>query len=187
VSQENVDLMRRYFDAWNAGDTDTVIAALATDVEWHGHPVLPEPGPYYDREAVRRWMDQFREAWDELKADPVEMIDAGDNVVVLVHMTGRGRGSGVEVRGGVDVHLATFRGGEVVYYRIYQGDLAAQRTALSERERELLVAKVQDGLSEAEIADRLGIDAAEAASTFESAVTKLREIPADAPGAAQPG
>ena len=44
-------------------------------------------------------MAQFREAWGELAAEP---IDAEDRVVALVHMTGRGRGTGVEVQGGVE-------------------------------------------------------------------------------------
>jgi hypothetical protein len=29
VAAENVELLRRYYDSWNAGDTDQVVAALA--------------------------------------------------------------------------------------------------------------------------------------------------------------
>jgi ketosteroid isomerase-like protein len=188
VSRQNVDLIRRHFDSWNAGDVDAVVTGLAPDVHWHGHPALPEPGPYHDREAVRRWIGQFQEAWDELNAEPVEVLDAGDSVVVLVHMTGRGRGSGVEVRGGVDVHVATFRDEEVVYFRLYQGDVAAGLAGLSDMEREALIARVQEGMSEPEIAAHLGVSAEEIGSILEATYAKLREIPKkDASRAAQPG
>ena len=66
MSSSNVDLVRRHYEDWNSGDIDGVIAAFAPDVEWHGHPRLPEPGPYGGRDQVERWMDQFREAWGQL-------------------------------------------------------------------------------------------------------------------------
>src|SRR5262249_47912386 len=139
VPSENPELVRRYYAAWSAGDLDLVIEAFAEDVEWYGHPRLPEPGPYRGREQVKTWMSQFREAWGELSAQPVELVDAGDSVVALVHMSGRGRGSGLEVRGGLDVHVITLRGGKVSRFRIYPGDFLVEHDELSEREVELLV------------------------------------------------
>jgi steroid delta-isomerase-like uncharacterized protein len=177
VSQENVELVRRWYSAWNSGDTDAVIAAFAEDVEWHGHPRLPEPGPYRGRDQVRRWMEQFREAWGELSADPVELLDADESVVALVHMTGRGRGSGVEVRGGVDIHLMTVMGGEVTSFRIVPADLVIDPAGLSPAEVEALVLRVQEGLDPAQIAERLGNDEAETRSTLAGAFDKLRALP----------
>jgi hypothetical protein len=49
VSSENVEFVRRHYEAWNDGDLDRVVAAFAPDIEWHGHPRLPEPGPYRGR------------------------------------------------------------------------------------------------------------------------------------------
>jgi ketosteroid isomerase-like protein len=176
MAAENVDLLRRYYDSWNSGDTEELVSGLDDDVEWHGHPRLPEPGPYTDPAAVERWMVQFREAWGELRAEPVELIDAGDGAVALVHMTGRGRGSGVAVQGGVDVHVAGFRGGKVSYFRILPGDDAAELAGLDEREMELLVLRVQEELSEEEIAAKIG-DEREVAATLASAYEKLRRLP----------
>ena len=174
MSAENVELLRRYYESWNAGDTEAVVAALSDDVEWHGHPRLPEPGPYTDPDAVGRWMKQFREAWGELHAEPVELIDAGDGVVALVHMTGRGRGSGVAVRGGVDVHVVGFGDGKVRYFRILPGDDAAELAGLEEAEMELLVLRVQQGMSEKEIAGRRGDESRRALA---GAYEKLRGLP----------
>jgi len=178
VSQENLELVRRYYADWNRGDTDAVIEAFAPDVVWHGHPRLPEPGPYTGREDVGRWMSQFQEAWGELSARPVELLDAGDSVVALIHMTGRGRGSGVEVRGGVDVHVMTLGSDGVAFFRIYPGDVAAERAGLTEREMEALILLVPGELARPEIADRLGTDEGEIASVLDGAFDKLRELPA---------
>jgi ketosteroid isomerase-like protein len=177
VSRENLELVRQHYAAWSSGDLDRVIEGFADEVKWHGHPRLPEPGPYRSREEVRTWMSQFREAWGELSAEPVELIDAGDSVVALVHMSGRGRGSGLEVRGGVDVHVITLRDGKVSYFRIYPGDFLVEHAELSDREVELLILRVQEGLELEQIAERLGISQAEVGEMFEHVVALLRELP----------
>jgi ketosteroid isomerase-like protein len=176
VSSENIEIVRRHYRAWSEGDLDEVIGAFAEDVEWHGHPRLPEPGPYLSRDEVSRWMSQFREAWGELSAEPVELVDAGDGVIALVHMSGRGRGSGVEVRGGVDVHVIRLRDGAVSYFRIYPGDFLHDHPELSETEFELLILRVQEGLGVPEIARRLGIPQSEAEAMLEHARAVLRSL-----------
>jgi ketosteroid isomerase-like protein len=174
VSAENVELLRRYYQSWNDGDVESVVAALSDDVEWLGHPRLPEPGPYTEPVAVGRWMEQFREAWGELHAEPVELLEAGDGVVALVHMTGRGRGSGVNVSGGVDVHVVAFDDGDVRFFRILPGDDAAKLAGLDEGEMELLVLRVQEEMTEEEIAEQQGD---QAAALLAAAYQKLRGLP----------
>jgi ketosteroid isomerase-like protein len=61
------------------------------------------------RENLRRWETD----WEDLRTVPEEYVDAGDRVVVTVHLAGRGRGSGIEV----DTHLYevwTIRNGKAV-------------------------------------------------------------------------
>src|SRR5581483_146519 len=119
---------------------------------------------------------QFREAWGELSAEPVELLDAGDSVVALVHMTGRGRGSGVEVRGGVDIHVLTIGPDGVTFFRIYPADVAVGQAGLDERETEILVLRVQEGLESSAIADRLGASEPEVSATLERAFDRLRTL-----------
>jgi len=177
VSSGNVDLVRRHYESWNRGDTDGVIAGFAPDVEWHGHPRLPEPGPYRGRAEVERWMAQFREAWGELEARPVEVLDADDGVVALVHMTGRGRGSGVEVQGGVDVHVMTLGADGITYFQILPGDIAADRAGLSELEMDVLILRVASELPPPEVAERLGRDQDEVDAILAASFEKLRGLP----------
>jgi len=179
VSEQNLERARRHYDAWNSGDTEAVVALFAEDVEWHGHPRLPEPGPYRSRGAVKRWMDQFQEAWGELSATPVELLDAEPAVVALVHMTGRGRGSGVEVAGGVDVHVIRFGDDDVVFFEIVPWDMAAERAGLDRGESDVVVLRVRDGLDDGGIAGVLGIEPGAAVSRLQGAFEKLRELGAE--------
>jgi ketosteroid isomerase-like protein len=162
VSEENLELVRQHYAAWSSGDLTGATRLFADDVEWHGHPRLPEPGPYGSREEVKRWMSQFQEAWGELEADPVILVEEGDNVIALVHMSGRGRDSGVEVRGGVDVHVMSFRDDALSYFCIHPGDYLREHSEVSDAEFELLVLLVQEGLETPDAARRLGIDRSEA-------------------------
>jgi ketosteroid isomerase-like protein len=178
VSSETLELVRRYYEDWNRGDIEAVTAALAPDVEWYGHPRLPEPGPYRSRSDVERWMAQFQEAWGELVAKPVELLEADGGAVALVHMTGRGRGSGVEVKGGVDVHVMKLGPEGVTEFRIYPGDIAAARAGLTQEEMEVLIQRVAFELNPSEVATRLNADEPRIRAILESAFEKARRLPA---------
>jgi len=179
VSRENVEIVRRGYRAWNAGETDEIVEALSPKVEWRGHSQLPEPGPVHGREAVGGWIQRLTEAWSELSAEPVEFVDSGDSVVVLVRMAGRGRGSGVEVHGGLDVHVWTLDGGRVTRFRMYQGDDAADRVALSQLERNVLRLCVADDLPDAEVAARLDAAEGDVVQIRARAMRKLDELGED--------
>jgi ketosteroid isomerase-like protein len=93
MSQENVDLVRRSTDAWNAGDTDAWSEFLAPNVIWRVMPDWPEQGPFIGRDAVVRQVRQLRESWDSDAIVPVSnFIDAGDQVVLRFIWRGMGRG-----------------------------------------------------------------------------------------------
>ena len=93
MSQENVEIVRAGFEAWNAGDMDALREVYDPDVIWRGPPDWPEPGPYVGREAVMRQFEQLRETWD---ADAFELIsdfiDVGDRVAVRIIWRSTGRG-----------------------------------------------------------------------------------------------
>ena len=83
MSQENVEIVRAFFEAWNAGDMDALRELLDPGIIARAVEGWPEPGPYVGRDAVMRWFEQLRETWD---ADALEVIsdfiDAADRVVV---------------------------------------------------------------------------------------------------------
>ena len=93
MSRENVEIVRRWIEAWNAGDMDAWSALIPPDVVWRVMPDWPEQGPFIGRDAVLLQIRQLRESWDSDAVVPVgDLIDAGDQVVLRQIRRGVGRG-----------------------------------------------------------------------------------------------
>ena len=95
MSQENVEIVRAIYDEWLRGGLaldmfDPEMAMLEADT-------LPGAASAYGIEAVRGYMESFKNYWDEIRFEPQEYIEAGDQVVVIARLVGRGKTSGVEV------------------------------------------------------------------------------------------
>jgi ketosteroid isomerase-like protein len=80
MSQENVEIVRRAFAAWNAGDVDAIRELHDPDVIVRPIEGWPGPRPFVGRGAVLRWFEQLREAWDTDAMEPISFIDMGDRV-----------------------------------------------------------------------------------------------------------
>ncbi len=110
MSQENVEVVRRFYEAISRRDHAGALACLAPDVIYG---VLQE-GPANGPDAVKAMWDRWESEWEEGGTTvPEEFIGAGDRIVVAVHETGRARGSGIEVDARV-FNVFTFRDGKVV-------------------------------------------------------------------------
>lgn len=92
MSQANIEVVRRLFDSYVRGDYAEAATCLAVDVVYEVGQELPARG----REAVRVMWERWDDTWDELETVPEEFIDAGDQVLVTVHYSARGRGSGIK-------------------------------------------------------------------------------------------
>jgi uncharacterized protein len=97
VSQQQVELIRRGYEAWNSGDREFVLEHFAPDVEWATPRDDPDPAVYRGVQGVVDYWDQWRAAVGQLSFSPSEFIDAGDAVVVVTERRGRGESSGLEV------------------------------------------------------------------------------------------
>ena len=94
MSQENVEIVRASFEAWNGGNMDAVRESYDPDAILRPPEGWPEPGPYFGTEAVMRQFEQLRETWDTDASEPIsDFIDVGDRVAVrLIWRTVGGRG-----------------------------------------------------------------------------------------------
>src|SRR5581483_7683896 len=86
----NVEIVRRSYVAFAAGDLDAVMGDMHPAIAWHQAQGLPHGGLYHGLAEVRRNVFEPLDAewWAEFSAEPDEFLDAGDRVVVL----GRYRG-----------------------------------------------------------------------------------------------
>ena len=93
MSRDNVEVVKRYVAAWNAGDMNAVHEIQDPDVIVWPTTDWPEPGPYIGREAVMRQLGRQRETWD---ADALELIsdfiETADRVVLRIIWRGAGHG-----------------------------------------------------------------------------------------------
>src|SRR5262245_64494783 len=92
MSQENVEIVRRFFDSYRTDDPAEALACLAPDVVYEVGQEIPAQG----RDEVRAMWKRWESSWEDIEMTPEEFIEAGDHVIVAVHYSGRGRGSGIE-------------------------------------------------------------------------------------------
>lgn len=121
MASENLEIVRGGISAVNSRDLDAIVGYWTEDVvfDW-SRSISPYSGVYSGRPQVRRFLDSFFEAWEEVWWDPQELIEvAPDKVVIDNVVRGRGRGSGVEIqgRGG---HVWTLREGKVSSVCLFQ-------------------------------------------------------------------
>src|SRR5215211_3975634 len=115
MSRENIEVVVRCIEAFE-GDEEAWLSTADPDFVWH--PI--EEGHIQSRghEAAvgvrRRWLEN----WEGHQIDLEEVRDGADSVVACLHLTGRGKGSGVEVDLRIYMHFK-LRDGKIVYLYEY--------------------------------------------------------------------
>jgi uncharacterized protein len=99
MSEENVELIRGGYEAFNRGDVEAAITALAApDSEFITAGAMPGiEDVYRGANGFRRFLRFYWETFDDPRVEVHELVDAGDKVVACVTNHGRGKQSGVAV------------------------------------------------------------------------------------------
>ena len=114
MSQENVEVVRRAFDAWAHRDVEAFLRVVDPAVEVQSAIIGGAEGnTYRGHQGVREWMAESDAAFEELRVEREEYRDAGDLVLNLCHLYARGSESGVELDAPL-AWLCTLRGGKIV-------------------------------------------------------------------------
>ena len=126
MSQENVAIVRDAFESALGGDQERMAQLVDPEVEFHGTVGGLQEGQiaHGQSEIDQTFESEDLEAWEERRLEPEEFIDAGDDVVVLLHEYRRGKGSGVELETETAV-VVTVSGGRVVRIQGYMDRAAA--------------------------------------------------------------
>jgi uncharacterized protein len=93
MSQENVEIVKRAYQAWDRRDMAAVLGECHPDIEWWEREDVPDPTVHRGLDAVGARFAELDDVWIGLTLEPREFIDAGDFVVVMFCLTGRGRAS----------------------------------------------------------------------------------------------
>ncbi len=98
MSQANVEVVRQIFAAFNSEDIDLILAFTHSEFEVEVPPDLSaEPDTYRGHDGMRRYWESFQDAMDEIRFQPERFWDAGQVVVVAMHITARGRRTAISV------------------------------------------------------------------------------------------
>jgi ketosteroid isomerase-like protein len=114
MSQENVELVRSMYAAWESGDYSSA--------EW-AHPEIeyveadgPAPGSSTGLAGMAETFRDWLSTWEEWRVEAEEYRDLDDErVLVLFHFSARGKTSGLDVAqiGTKGANLFHLRGGKV--------------------------------------------------------------------------
>jgi hypothetical protein len=95
MSQENVQLARRAYDAFNRRDWDAFLEL--TDADVRGVPLAAAiDGDYLGHDGMRNWWGSLFDVLPDYTLEIVEMRDLGD--VTLANLRIRGHGTGAALR-----------------------------------------------------------------------------------------
>jgi ketosteroid isomerase-like protein len=115
MPHDNLEITRRAFEAFNGGDLDLLASEFWDEqIEWQTSREDPDAATHRGHEGVRRYVDQWCDSFDGLRADIDESVAAGeDRVFLWVHWTGRGRGSGIDTEWWLAI-VYTYRNGRIL-------------------------------------------------------------------------
>ena len=114
MSEENIETAQLANAALNRGDFEGVAEFFAADAVLQDLQNAPDqPVTVEGVEAIRQTLSLWAAAFDELRVDIEEYVDAPDAVICAAHWQGQGKTSGISI----DVHqfdLYEFREGSVI-------------------------------------------------------------------------
>ena len=102
MSRENLEIVRRIYEAANRGDLDTANSYIHPEIEFHTYAQSPEAGVYRGKEAVRKYNEHLFEQFESIRFDVDELVDAGDRVVAMTTQHAVPKGGRQEM----NVHVA---------------------------------------------------------------------------------
>ena len=118
--QQNLDLVRRGYEAFGRGDIDALLELLAEDIEWAspGPPELPTAGTRRGRQQVAEFFQAVDQVFEIQRFEPKSFIAQGDVVVVLGNDTAKVKATG-KVLTDEWAHAFTIRDGKIAAMREY--------------------------------------------------------------------
>jgi ketosteroid isomerase-like protein len=119
MSQENVEVARRAMDALSRDGVGGLLPFLDTDVEWVSIPgFLPDAEDRRGHAGVVGWFEQVDELFDDTRWEAHELLDAGDRLMIVSTVSGRGKISGAVAEITL-FHAVTAREGRVLRFESY--------------------------------------------------------------------
>lgn len=119
MSAANVELVRKLFADFAAGEIDAVFSAFAPDIEWiEPHGYFTGAGGVRGVDAVGTVLAAYPETWGDFALVPEQYLDAGDTVVVTGTQGGTSLATGRSFHGRF-CNVWTIAAGKVVRFEAF--------------------------------------------------------------------
>jgi ketosteroid isomerase-like protein len=130
MSQENVETVRNMWQAFAEDGIGAMDRYWDPEINWRAIKGAPDDvGEMVGTEAVRRYLQEWLDTFENITSVPEKLIDVGDQrVIVLFHVTGRARLSGIQAELRYAV-VYTLRAGKIVRVREYAEKAEALKAA----------------------------------------------------------
>jgi ketosteroid isomerase-like protein/rhodanese-related sulfurtransferase len=119
MSEEDLEIVRRAYEAYAKGDLATARQAYSEDTVWDVTRFRPDEGIHRGKEDLAGYIRSWRETWAEHSFSLEQALDAGDRVVAVIVESGTGKGSGapVTIRYGQVIKVSGGKIAETIVYR----------------------------------------------------------------------
>jgi ketosteroid isomerase-like protein len=91
------ELFEQTSDAFGRAAWDEWLSLHAPDIHWETIEGSPDEGTYDGHEAIRKFVVEWFDDFDELALDVVTLDDRGDHGLFELELSGRGKRSGAEM------------------------------------------------------------------------------------------
>jgi ketosteroid isomerase-like protein len=121
ATDENVELLRRFYESFNQGDLDSVLELCTEDVEVYKDPEVVDmvaASTPRGLERVAQYLRGWLDSWSEYHARPQEFLQTGEDVAALTQLRARGKNSQFEIEGEM-ADVFTVRDGRIARFRLY--------------------------------------------------------------------
>jgi ketosteroid isomerase-like protein len=100
MSQQNVEIVRRAVEAFNTGTLDTWLEFLDPEIDYRAmEGALDDVGEMHGTEAMRRFVQDWLDLFEDFTVVAEELLDVGeDQVVAVLLLSGRAKLSGIETQ-----------------------------------------------------------------------------------------
>jgi ketosteroid isomerase-like protein len=128
MPEGNVEIATQAIAAFNGREVDVFAALTTDDFEWSPSMVAIEGETFQGREGIDTYFARLEEAWETFQIHRDLFRNSADVVVMLGHLEGRGKGSGVPVDASLGM-VFDFRDRAISRIRGYLDHAEAMRAA----------------------------------------------------------
>ena len=123
IAVTNVEVVRGLYEAFAEGDIANVLGVLDPEIEWTEAEGFPYGGTYTGPQAVlQNVFMKLGTEWDDYRAEPQELLDAGERIIALGTYSGTYKATGKSMRVPF-AHVMTLKDGKIVRFVQYTDTL----------------------------------------------------------------